>query len=57
MGQSTFKEVVKECSTDFGSDGVSSEVMAEDEERGREGEATGGAGAGLTCFIGHLGSR
>ena len=44
MGQSTFNEVVDECPTDFCSDGVSSNVMVENEERGREGGATDGAG-------------
>ena len=57
MGKSTLKEVEKECSTDFRSDGVSSDVMAEKDERGREGEAEGGAGALSSCLIGHLGRR
>ena len=56
-GQSTFKEAVKECSTDFLSDGVSSEVMGEKDERGRGGGAEGGAGASFPCLIGQLGRR
>ena len=57
MAQSAFKEVEKERSTDFRSDGVSSNVMEEKDERGKEGGAEDGAGASFSCLIGHLGRR
>ena len=60
-GQFTCKEVVKERSTDFGSEGESSRVIVEKDERGGEGGATDcatdGAGNLFSCRIGHLGRR
>ena len=57
MGQSAFEEVAKECPASFGSDGESPKVIAEKEERGREGGTTDGAGDLFSCRIGHLGRR
>ena len=57
MGQSTSNEVVKERSADLLPGGESSKVAEENDDRGLEGGVGSGAGALVSCFIGHLGRR